>query len=271
MNDGLGLLVENCNHIETLAGLSQIPVTFGVIPSDLPSEWVPPLAVESQGRTNSCVGHSEAIACAHANYVKTREVVRFSRWFAYITAQKAGGFFGRDQGTSVQSALVAATNTGCCLESDCPFPNDYNTSISSNAYTVAARHKHHGSTAYDCRDWDRMLQWITDRRSVIIGTKWYAGQDACKGVETRATSSGAFRGYHARTLVGWKTVSGMIVPVVQNSHGTQWGIGGRAPVTRDQWEFWRQDPNFAAFGYNEIDEVQPARRSWIESRPGDKC
>ena len=264
--DGLGLLID-----DTLdATLTAVPVAFAAPPADVPPRWVPPLVVESQQQTSSCAGHAEALACSHANYVETGEVIRFSRWFAYITAQKIGGFFGRDGGTSITSTLQAATTNGCCLEATLPFPGRYDTAISAKAYDEASRHKHHGEMRFDLRDFEALMAWITDRRCCIIGTRWYDWQSQCAGIESKKIgTSGQFRGYHARLISGWDTHDGELVPVVQNSHGSNWGKHGRAMILRELWDTWRCDANFFALGFNEIDEVEPARRDWSESKPGD--
>lgn len=267
---GLGLIIDD-THEATINSFRSVPVSFCAAPSDLPERWFPPLVVENQGGTSSCAGHAEALACSHSNFVTTREIKRFSRRFAYITSQTIGNFLGRDAGTSIASTIAAATKYGCCLEETCPFFDGYDIGISKQSFDEAVQHKHHGDLAYDCRDWDTMIAWLTDRRPIIIGTRWYSGQDACSGVEDKRCSSGSFRGYHARCLIGWDTLNGELVPVVQNSHGQQWADHGRSIITRDQWDFWGKDANFCAFGFTLIDEVAPARRDWSSVKSGDVC
>lgn len=278
MGEGLGLLVNENEamerqHQETVCGFRQVPVAFGAPPEDLPPRWIPPLIVESQSRTNSCAGHSEALAFSLANFVETGEVIRFSRRFAYITAQQEGGFLGRDQGTSITSTIAAATKYGCCLEATFPFQDSYDTFIPNHATQEAAKHKHNLlSNNYDVRDWDEMIAWITDKRPVIIGTKWMSAQDGCEGVEDkRCGTSGSFRGYHARTLTSWDTHDGMIVPRCQNSHGIHWSKNGVSIILRELWDWWATDANFFALGVQDVDEVEPKRRDWSESRSGDTC
>lgn len=276
MADGLGLLVDETNairrlHQQALDSLVSVPVTFGA-GEDVEPRWVPPLAVESQGSTNSCAGHAIALAASHANFATTGEVLRFSRRFGYITSQEIGGFLGRDQGTSITSTLAAATERGCCLESTCPFQERYDSQLPKQAYDEAAHHKHHGDKRYDCRDWETAIHWLTDHRCIVIGTRWYSSQDQCSGIEDKRVGlSGAFRGYHARLCSGWETHAGQICPVVQNSHGQRWGNHGRAIITRELWDCWRTDANFFALGFNRVDEVEPQRKSWLESKPGDSC
>lgn len=271
MPDGLGLVIDE-RHAEFVCESHQVPVAFGA-GADVEPCWNPPLIVESQGGTNSCAGHAIALAMAHANFVATGEVLRFSRRFGYITSQKTSGhFLGRDGGTSISSTIKAATDYGCCLESTCPFQERYDTNLPKQSYDEAAQHKHHGELRYDCRGYQTAINWLTDHRCIVIGTRWYSGQDACTGIEDkRVGTSGNFRGYHARLLTGWDTHDGVLVPRVQNSHGVRWADHGRALVLPDLWSQWVQDQNFFALGVTRIDEVEPKRKSWNESKPGDTC
>ena len=271
MPDGLGLEIDD-QHEATINSFAAVPVSFGS-GENVEPRWNPPLVVESQGQTYSCAGHAIALAASHANFVSTGEVLRFSRRFGYITSQRASNqFLGRDGGTSIASTIKAATDYGCCLESTCPFQERYDTNLSKAAYDEAAQHKHHGERRYDCRTLETCLNWLTDHRCIVIGTRWYSGQDACTGIEDkRCGTSGNFRGFHARLIVGWDTHNGVICPVVQNSHGQRWGNHGRAIVTPDLWSVWASDSNFFALGFNRVDEVEPKRKSWNESKVGDNC
>jgi hypothetical protein len=275
MSEGLGLIVED-RDIETINSLTQVPAAFCASTDDLPDEWIPDLYVEDQLRTSSCAGHAEALLCSHSNFVQTSQVVRFSRKFAYLTAQSEGGYSGRDAGTSISSTLIAATKYGCCTEATFPLdwdgPEDYSSRWTSEAQREAALHRHHGNTAFDLRSWTSMLAWITDKRSAIIGTTWYSGQDSMGWVEdVRSAFSGQYRGLHARAVIGWSKVNGVLCPVVQNSHSKSHGRNGRTVVMPDVWERWCRDPSFCCLGFNEVDEIEPARRSWLTSTAGDTC
>lgn len=276
MSEGLGLIVSP-DHEETINGFDQVPMLFCAGTYDGPDEWIPDLYVEIQQRTNACAGHMEALMCSHSNLVQTGECIRFSRKFAYLTAQLEGGFSGSDQGTSIHSTIVAATKYGCCTEATFPLdwdgPEDYRTGWTSEAQREAYLHRHHGDTQYDLRDWDTMIAWVQDRRPFAMGTTWYSSQDSMGWVEDVSNAfGGQFRGLHARTGIGFTKVGGIFCPVIQNSHGRRHGRNGRTVVTRDLWDGrWRRDPRFCAFGFNRIDEVEPARRSYSNLKPGDVC
>lgn len=261
MTLGLGLLVDR-THAETIAALAPPPVSFGADVQDVP-DFESPIPVLNQLRSSSCVGHSGAANFCHRQWVETGEIVRFSPWFSYITAQKRGGYLGEDGGTSVKSAIDAATLDGCCLESQCKLPPGYDRSnrcydsrLSQEAISFAASHRHLGKPV-DLRRFEDLMVWLYDLRSAIIGTKWTGGMAEIDGVETVSSiRSGQFLGYHARAITGHRRK----LPVVLNSHGSDWSQNGRAVIDRDAWEEHCKDPNFAAFGFTDFDEILPVRK-----------
>ena len=273
MNDeGLGLIISD-DHIETINSFDVVPVSFKAKDlTGLPAAWESPIEAMNQQQSNACAGYAGAANFNHRQFVETGECIKYSPWFSYITSQKRSDrFFGKDGGTSIRSVIDAATNDGCCLESACSRPSRYNTMLSQEATRDAAEHKHIGGVV-DLRDWDTVIDWLTDRRSVVIGTKWYSMQSNVRDIETKSLGSGgSFRGYHARALIGWATINGVISPRVLNSHGASWGENGRATIERDLWGWWERDANFFALGFTDINERIPARRkdwssfNWIGS------
>lgn len=262
----LGLIVQEIEkqHQEFVNSLGKLPVAFGdADKNNLPKSTDTDTEVYDQLSTNSCAGNELAGLFTEQQRVQTGEPIRYSPWFAYLTAQMEGGFFGKDQGTSISSTIDAANKYGCCLEELCPNQGWYNTKISKQAYEDAANHKHIG-TLIDLRDWDEMISWITDMRGVAIGTKWFSSQDNMRSdtwIETLTrASNGSFRGYHARYLFYWETLDGILCPRCRNSHGKGWARNGRSVITRETWEWWRRDPNFAAYGFSKINERIPKRQ-----------
>jgi hypothetical protein len=261
-DDSLGLVITD-DHLATIDSLDAVPLTFRAKDmTGIPESWESPIPAWNQGSTSSCAGHAGAANFTHRQFVETGEIVKYSPWFSYLTSQKRGNFFGRDGGTSIRSVIDSATLDGCCLESLCQRPNRYDTTISAAAIADAAAHKHNGKPV-DLRDWDTLMDWLTDLRSVVIGTKWMSSQSTIRDVETLALGSGgSFRGYHARALIGWKTINGQRCPRVMNSHGTNWGTNGRATITHELWDWWKRDSNFVALGFTDINERIPKRRDW---------
>lgn len=261
---GLGLVIDG-THVETINSFAVPPALFRAIDlSVLPPKFESPIKVWFQGSTNSCAGHAGAAAMSDAQWVASGEEIRHSPWFCYLESQRAGGFFGRDGGTSIRSVLMSLAAKGCCLESLLPRPNRYDTHISREAADDAAAHRTLGETNVDLRQWDDAIAWLTDFRPIVIGTKWHSGQRNNRGIETlNVASGGSFLGYHARELFGWETVEGVIVPRCRNSHGEAWGQRGFSAVTRDTWEWWRKDANFFALGFARINE-RIVRRDWSQ-------
>lgn len=261
-DDGLGLVISE-DHEETINSFDAVPVSFKATDlSQVPEAWESPIRTWHQQQTSSCAGHAGAANFTHRQFVETGEATPYSPWFSYITSQRRGGFSGLDGGTSIKSVIIAATEDGCCLESLCPRPSHYSQTLGTDAVRDAASHKHIGGVV-DLREWDTVMDWLTDMRSVVIGTKWMSEQRSVRDIETKAKgSSGGFLGYHARALIGFSTIGGVRSPRVLNSHGTGWGSNGRATIERDLWEWWRRDANFVALGFTDISERVPARRDW---------
>ena len=264
---GLGLIVTEIEkeHQELINSFKAPPVAFKLKDrSSLPSSADSAFQVYDQGGTSSCAGNALAGLFTEQQNIQTGELIRYSAWFAYITAQKEGGFLGSDGGTSISSTIQAGTKYGCCLESLCRLPSRYTTSLSQQAYDDAAQHKHLGEGLVDLRAWEDMIDWITDARGLEIGTKWYSSQDSMNSgswIETKARASGgAFRGYHARQLFYWETIDGEICPKCRNSHGDRWAKNGRSVITRELWDWWKKDANFCAYGFCNINERIPQRR-----------
>lgn len=271
MPDGLGLLVDEtpeieASHMQALSSLMSVPPAFCA--GETPPDFESPIPAWDQDSTSSCAGHAGAANFTHRQYVETGEIIKYSPWFSYITSQNRGGFTGRDGGTSIQSVIDAATLDGCCLEELCQRPQRYSTSLSRDAIRDAAAHKHIGR-AVDLREFDVLMAWLYDKRSAVIGTLWTTGLDSVDGpMETlRHGKEETRRGYHARALIGHRKG----LPVVLNSHGTGWGENGRACIEQDLWEWWKKDPYFVALGFLDINERVPKRRSYLESRAGDRC
>lgn len=256
---GLGLIISG-DHAKTIESLGRLPVSFCASLVDVP-DFESPICPWNQGQTNSCAGHAGAANFTHRQFVETGEKISFAPWYSYITSQKRGGFFGRDQGTSISSVIASATQDGCCTERLCPRPPSYDTRLSSQAVAEAAQHKHIGSPV-DLRDFDELMSWLRDLRSAVLGTRWNSWQSSVKEVETlRLAQGGAFLGYHARALIGHRKG----LPVVLNSHGNDWGINGRALIERETWEWWRSgDPNFVCLGFTDIKEIVPKRKNLQE-------
>lgn len=255
MSEGLGLVISD-DHVDTVNSFAKLPVSYCASTEDVP-DFESPIEAWDQNSSNSCAGHSGAACFTHRQWVETGEMIRFSPWYSYITSQKRGGYYGRDEGTSISSVISSATQDGCCREQLCQRPQSYDGRLSQQAVTEAAAHRHIG-TPVDLRDFDELMSWLRDFRCAVVGTRWNSWQSSVKEVETlRLAKGGSFLGYHARAFVGHRKG----LPVVLNSHGKGWGINGKATVEREVFEWWRGDANFVCLGFTDINEIVPKRRN----------
>jgi len=275
MSDGLGLVISP-DHEATIASLAQTPVSFRVKDLDsLPREWMSEIPVRNQGSFSCCVGGGLSGCFEHRQWVETGEFVRSSMWQAYIESQRASGFLGSDQGAALHGALEAAGRVGVALNSLCPMPSSYTTHIPEEAIRDAANHKHLGNKAYDARSWDVMVDWVTNKDPLLFGGIWTSALDQLNPsdyiIRPKHLKSGTRRGYHAEYLCGWEYVDGILCPRIRNTHGEGHARGGVAVISRDAWDVYMQDPNTVVLAFGDIQEREPKRRSWAESKPGDEC
>ncbi len=196
-------------------------------------------------------------------------------WQAYIESQRACNMLGRDGGASLAGALKAAGTVGVCLDELCPMPTSYTTKISAEATADANRHKHLGNVSYDCRNWDRMIDWVTNKDPCLFGGIWTQGLSELSATNyiirpKHLTNSGR-RYYHCEYLCGWETIDGVICPKIRNTHGARHGRNGVSVITREAWDVYMRDPNTVCLAFGDIVERLPERRSWTSSQVGDNC
>jgi len=286
MSDGLGLIVDRDDdglrpdierqHQEILSRLAPTPVSFQVKDtSNLPPQWWLPIPPKNQGSFSCCVGGGKSGCFEHRNMVETGELVWFSMWQAYIDSQRASGFLGRDQGASLYGALESSNNRGCALDVLCPMPAHYTTDLPGAAVHDAIQHKHLGDVHYDGRSWSTMQDWLTNQDPMLFGGIWTSALDNINSsdwvIQPRHLKTGMRRGYHCKYLCGWFTLDGELCPVVRNTHGQRWGRNGIAVISHAAWDVYSADPNWVCLAFGDIQEREPKRRSYTESRAGDTC
>ena len=275
MTYGLGLLISD-DHAATLERSEQTPAKFAVSSdelSKLPREWHTDIPVRNQGSFSCCVGGGLSGCFEHSNLVETGEFIRRSMWQAYISSQRACGMAGSDQGASLSGALKAAGDVGVCLDSLCPMPTRYATGIPEAALADAKKHKHLTQT-WDARLWDKAVDWATNRNAILIGGLWtdrHSSINAQNPIEKPSVYSGLSRGYHCRRVCGYIFIDGKLYLQVQNTHGKTFGLNGISYIGEDTWAVLDRDPNFVSLIVGDTEEIEPTRKSWSESSPGDVC
>ena len=110
-----------------------------------PRDWY---KIEMQYQLSSCVGNATTGPVEVSYRNKTGKIAQFSRWFAYLEAQKYSDivqpgfrYFGRDGGALIAGARKFCTDVGNCFESTVKYPNRYVTDIPQVAFTEAANFK----------------------------------------------------------------------------------------------------------------------------------
>ena len=199
----------------------------------------PWLQVENQGPVSSCVGHGDSSTLEVCNFYDTGgEVINLSRMYAYLTAQKASGLFGRDQGATISGALAANANDGICLEKTFPYPGKYVTRITKEAHDEASQHKLIRHTPM--RTYEDCMAWLqTGQGGIVIGVRWVSSLINTTGVIE--SISGRSSGFHCMAILGYsqrKDSRGRKYLWMVNSHGKGWGNAGWAevaPAVIAQW------------------------------------
>lgn len=235
-------------------------VCGSAILGDIPEEFDtrPIINVEFQANTNSCEGHALSSLIEGAAWIASNNgdfiaPEQFSRWFAYLQAQKQGGFFGSDQGATITGGIQAAKLVGCCKESTLPFPGRYVTKIPAAAMTEAAQFKLRSHA--NITDYDSAFAFIANGFGGInIGVTWTSRLANSRGVIELADVKGQGGG-HALLLWGYsKRVDsrGRKYIWLHNSHGKSWGNGGRAEVAPDVIDWWGQNRSAEMIGGSDL-------------------
>lgn len=275
MSEGLGFVVTD-DHLATLERAEPTPERFAVSSDELkslPREWHADIPTRNQGSFSCCVGGGLSGCFEHSNLVETGEFVRRSMWQAYISSQRACGMVGSDRGASLRGALQAAGEVGVCREDLCPMPSRYTTTVPEAALSNARQHKHLTQT-WDARQWSKAVDWATNKNPILIGGLWtdrHASINARNPIETPSIYSGRSKGYHCRRVCGWIFIDGKLYLQVHNTHGNGFGLNGISYMGEDTWGVLNRDPNFVALILGDTEEIEPTRKSWSESKPGDVC
>lgn len=273
-DDGLGLVIDE-HHQLALERLIETPVSFRVKDmSSLPKHWQSDIPARNQGSFSCCVGGGLSGCFEHRNLVETGEFKRHSMWAAYIFSQKECNMTGRDQGATITGALRAANKYGCPTNDLCQMPASYTAKVPADAIEDALKHRHLGDVQYDCRSWDRALDWASNRDPLLVGGLWtdrHSRLDKDNWIETPDIYSGRSQGYHCRYVCGFSFIDCEWMLLLRNTHGRQHGKEGVVAVPERTWRVLNKDGNFFCLAFGDVAEREPARRSWEESKPGDTC
>jgi len=254
---------ENVSYLRN-EGLKFKPQLTFAAPEEFDTRSI--INVENQGGTSSCVGHAtsscmEACAYIAAANTNNQQPDQFSRWYAYLSAQEAGGMLGRDNGATMSGAAKAMKSKGCCKESTLPFTGRYFTKIPSAAHTEASKFKIQSHTSLT--NYQSVFDFIAGGfGGVIIGIAWTSRLANSNGVfELNDVKGGG--GGHALLLWGYSRrvdSQGRKYIWLHNSHSKSWGNGGRAEVAPDVIEWWGQSRSNEMIGLSDLTGFDKQRR-----------
>lgn len=211
------------------------------------------LHTESQGRTNSCVGHAGSSGAEYLRLLATGNEGQLSRWFSYLTAQKSSGFFGSDNGATIAGCIDALERFGICDEKLCPFTGRYSVEISQAAWDDA-RERRIGSHRH-CRDLEDCLAHIgSGQGPLVCGYRWPSSfsRPGRGGVVGRWSQSG---GAHATLATGYDQERELVE--CHNSHGEGYGDAGWFRVPFREWRKICRASSSAIFGISDLSVYRP--------------
>lgn len=215
--------------------------------------------VEDQGNRNSCVGHALSScgeACAWLDSGGSMKQ-QFSRWGAYIWAQKESGFDGRDQGAGIAGAVRAAVKYGFCPEELWPYPTPnmkYSDRVPTGAVDASAPFQLLGHTPIS--SYDEGFEWMNQGKGpLIIGVDWTNGLANNTGDVTLSDLGGRVLGGHAMFLWGWLENGRLWLG---NSHSERWGQRGWRPTTPEVVNRWCR--NGEVYGLSDLKDVEDSRQ-----------
>lgn len=254
---------ENRDYLRKQGTAFNPPQLFGA-PEEFDTRAI--IAVENQSATSSCVGHAtssciEACAWIAAQLAGDQPPDQFSRWFAYLAAQRQGGMLGRDDGATISGAAEAMKLGGCCKEITLPFPGKYIKTIPAAAIIEAShfRIRTHASLPTYQRVFDFMAGGFG---GVVIGVAWTSRLANSTGVVEVNDVKGQGGG-HALLLWGWSKrvdAQGRHYVWLHNSHGKSWGNGGRVEVSPEAIDFWGRSQNNELIGLSDLSGLDTPRK-----------
>lgn len=254
---------EDRAYLRTQGIIFNPPQSFGA-PEEFDTR--PIIAVENQANTSSCVGHAtssciEACAWIAAQLAGDAMPDQYSRWFAYLAAQKQSGMLGSDQGATISGAAEAMKLGGCCHETTLPFPGRYVKTIPAAATAEAGQFKIRTHTSLPT--YQRVFDFMAGGfGGVVIGIAATNRFMNCTGVLELSDVKGQGGG-HALLLWGHTKrvdAQGRHYVWLHNSWGKSWGNGGRAEVAPEAIDYWGRSQNNELIGLSDLSGLDVGRK-----------
>lgn len=254
-----------------------IPAAYDVPPD----QWTQ----DDQGGWPFCHAHMRTGAEELLAWKLTGKAPSYSRYYAAITDMRQDGDDSKPEGASIKGSMIAATRTGCALESTKAYPalwapsgqnqgrwmnSVYSNTIGSETQASAKLH-HIKSLSPAIRSYDQMKAMAISGRYVFaFGLYWTESLSSLQKVSvcTDSRSSGSVLGGHAVLSFGWITKNGDLWFKLQNSH-FGWGVDRRVAFSPKWWDSTLRLTQFGMFGISDIalDDYNPQPASLSLAEP----
>jgi hypothetical protein len=261
---------EDAGHLKLTATPFRMQRKFAAPDEIDPRNW---LRIADQGPMSSCSGHAMSSCLELLNWFRTGgQVIRLSRIFAYLAAQKMDGLLGRDTGATISGTLKAAKTFGVCLEKTFPYPRRYPDGIPTSALAEAAEYRV-VAHAVLC-SYAEVFKFLSSGVGAIqLGIPWQQSLADNDGVIEEAR--GHTFGGHTLAVLGYvahrQDQRGRKYLIVANSHGLGWGDSGFALVAPQLFDDWGRYHDSHMIGVSDLDEYQPRPINRIFPLDGERA
>jgi hypothetical protein len=194
--------------------------------------------VVTQGNQGSCQGQSIALVFSICYFLATARRQSFSAACGYYLSQKYDGIRG-DNGSTLSGGAKVATQHGMCLESDWPYPAQYNPREPANVpYLFKLKATKPMRTVGDCKE------WLSLGLPIQQGSKW---NNSCSKEVVDNWQPMRGSGGHSTTF--WQLSNLSNVKNI-NSWGKGWNGDGVHEFTFLSISRMLQDPDTVLIGYS---------------------
>lgn len=224
-----------CGAIPSLTDVRDFRVAHAYSAGALPKEFAiselsPMPTAKHQGTTNSCVAHAIATAIEWFSRYQGDEIADFSVGYIYGNRRNT---ISTEKGMSIRDAVATTCEYGDVVKSLFPYNSEVPTIIELFEEKADDLYKHgipHRFSSYYRVSADEEIKTaLKAYHPVIIGVRWYSDIRVINGVMTTDFAQSTYKGLHALLVYGWDERGWLI----QNSHGANWGNGGRAILPYD--------------------------------------
>lgn len=214
--------------------------TLAIDPFDLIALDTP---IFDQAEQGSCTANALCKVFDFRTKFIKRPAIISSRDYLYRAEEQLDGDINTDSGSTNQSGAQVFKTKGVCLETTWPYSmTDLMNQPPASADAEAANYKATGTEL--AQDAVTIQQSILKGNLVAFGIQLYSGFSdvGADGVYADPGPNDTYLGGHDMVIIGWRKVNGILCWVIDNSWGTDWGMGGRCFINISQ----TMDPNICS-------------------------